>query len=97
MLRYIDKRSLLRVLECTRTVFSAPTAAASYPELDLLIRELWECAHVTSPVAEESLLEVSLIKTVFDTPIIRESSGTNRKLARTLSGVRIQLFSFFLQ
>lgn len=50
---------------------------------------------MTSPVAEESLLEVSLIKTIFDTPIIRESSGTNRKLARTLSRVRIQLFSFF--
>lgn len=91
-LRYIDKRSLLRALECARTVLHrAPAAIASYPELDSLIRELWECAHVTSPIAEESLLEVSLIKTMFDTPIIRASSETNRALVDVLSEARIQL------
>lgn len=93
MLRYIDKRSLLRALECMRTLFRcAPATVISYPELDLLMRELWECAHVTSPIAEESLLEISLIKTIFDTPIICASSNTNGALAGILSEVRIQLF-----
>lgn len=96
MVRYIDKSSLLRVLECTRTVFHrASTALASYPELDSLIRELWGCAHVTSSVAEESLLQVSLIKTIFDTSIICASSGTNRALAGILSEVRTQLLNRF--
>lgn len=75
-----------------RTVFRcAPAAVMSYPELDLLMRELWECAHVTSPIAEESLLEISLIKTIFDVPIICATSDTNGALAGILSEVRIQL------
>lgn len=75
-----------------RTVFRyAPAAVISYSELDLLMRELWECAHVTSPIAEESL-ETSLIKTIFDTPIICASSDTNGALAGVLSEVRIELF-----
>lgn len=94
MVRYIDKRSLLKVLECTRTVLCrGSTALASYPELDSLIRELWECAHVTSPVAEESLLQVSLVKTIFNTSIIRASSGTNGALAGILSEVRTEFLN----
>lgn len=76
-----------------RIVFRrASTIVASYLELGSLILELWECAHVTSPVAEESLLEISLIKTIFDIPIIRASSGANGALAGILSEVCIRLF-----
>lgn len=89
MLRYIDKSSLLRVLESFKTVFrSASTAVESYNELDSLVHELWECADLTSSVAEEPLLEVSLIKTIFDVSIIRASVEVNKALAKTLLEVR---------
>lgn len=75
-----------------RIVFRrASTIVVSYPELGSLILELWECAHVTSSVAEESLLEISLIKTIFDIPIIHASSETNGALAGILSEVCIRL------
>lgn len=88
MLRYINKSSLLRILECIRTVLRcAPVVVGSYPGLDSMVRELWECAHVTSPVAEESLLEVSLIRTIFDSSVICASSEANKALPGTLSDV----------
>lgn len=88
MLRYIDKESLLRILECFRTVFrNAPTSTKRYPRLDLLVRELWDCADVTSAVAVESPLEISLIRTIFDVSVIRASFETNKALAETLPEV----------